>query len=74
MKSGSGGNGSFRSAPSWLGAGDRSNHLWEYASKPLNGRFVVKGPRPFDADNQIPLAKVIRQLIVLAFVNGETPH
>ena len=31
-------------------------------------------PRPLNADNQIPLAEVVRQLIVLAFVNGETPH
>ena len=31
-------------------------------------------PRPLNADNQIPTAKVIRQLMVLAFVNGETPH
>ena len=31
-------------------------------------------PRPLNANNQIPTAKVIRQLIVLAFVNGETPH
>ena len=29
-------------------------------------------PRPLNADNQIPLAKVIRQL--LAFVKGDTPH
>ena len=41
-------------------------------SEPLNGRIVMKGPRPLNADNQIPLAKVIRQLIVLAFVNDET--
>ena len=29
-------------------------------------------PRPLNADNQIPLAEVIRQLIAL--VNGVTPH
>ena len=40
----------------------------------LNGRVVVKGPGPLNADNQIPLAEVIRQLIILAFMNGETPH
>ena len=34
----------------------------------------MKRPRPLNADNQIPTAEVIRQLIVLAFVNGETPH
>ena len=34
----------------------------------------MKGPRPLNADNQIPTAKVIRQLIVLAVVNGETSH
>ena len=34
----------------------------------------MKGPRPLNADNQIPTAEVIRQLIVLAVVNGETPH
>ena len=34
----------------------------------------MKGPRPLNADNQIPLAEVIWQLIVLAFANGEAPH
>ena len=29
-------------------------------------------PRPLNADNQIPLAKVVRQLIAL--VNGDGPH
>ena len=29
-------------------------------------------PRPLNADNQIPLAKVIRQL--LTFMKGDTPH
>ena len=32
----------------------------------------MKGPRPLNANNQIPLAEVIRQL--LALVNGVTPH
>ena len=41
-------------------------------SEPLNGRIVMKGPRPLNADNQIPLAEVIWQLIAL--VNGVTPH
>ena len=30
-------------------------------------------PRPLNADNQIPTAKVIRQLMVLALVNGDGP-
>ena len=34
----------------------------------------MKGPPPLNADNQIPTAKVIRQQMLLAFVNGETPH
>ena len=72
--SGSGGNGSIRSALSWLGPGGGSNRLRGRTSEPLNGRIVMKGPRPLNADNQIPTAKVIRQLIVLAVVNGETPH
>lgn len=29
-------------------------------------------PRPLNADNQIPLAEVVRQLIAL--VNGDGPH
>ena len=32
----------------------------------------MKGPRPLNADNQIPLAKIIR--LLLAVVNGETSH
>ena len=40
----------------------------------LNGRVVVKRSGPLNADNQIPLAEVIWQLIVLTFVNGEAPH
>ena len=48
--------------------------LFRAESEPLNGRIVMKGPRPLNADNQIPTAKVIWQLMVLAFVNGETPH
>ena len=72
--SGSGGNGSIRSAPSWLGPGGGSNRLRGHTSEPLKGRVIVKGPRAFNADNQIPPAEVIRQLIDLTFVNGETPH
>ena len=41
-------------------------------SEPLNGLVVMKGPRPLNANNQIPLAEVIRQLIAL--VNGDGPH
>ena len=36
--------------------------------------MAVLRPRPLNANNQIPTAKIIRQLIVLAVVNGETPH
>ena len=43
-------------------------------SELLNGPVVVKWPGPLNADNEIPLAEVIRQLIVLAFANGEAPH
>ena len=34
----------------------------------------MKGPRPLNADNQIPTAEVIWQQMLLTFVNGETPH
>ena len=43
-------------------------------SELLNGRVIVKRPGALNADNQIPLAADIRQLIVIAFMNGEAPH
>jgi hypothetical protein len=38
----------------------------------MNRPLLLKWPGVLDADNQIPLAEVIRQLIAL--VNGVTPH
>ena len=43
-------------------------------SEPLNGRIVMKGPRPLNADNQIPTAEVIWQQMLLTFVCDKAPH